>query len=57
MELPRLMHDYGHCVVARELFQGSTSFDAYISVLESVTGEVGGVVERRSADTCGGMQL
>ncbi|KAI3426356.1 hypothetical protein D9Q98_008728 [Chlorella vulgaris] len=39
MELPRLMHDYGHCVVARELFQGSTSFDAYISVLESVTGE------------------
>ena len=42
--LPRLVHDYGHCVVARQLFQGSTSFDAYIAVLEAVTGQVGGWV-------------
>ena len=41
MELPRLMRDYGHCVVARELYQGSTRFDAFIAVLESITGQVG----------------
>lgn len=59
MALPRLMHDFGHCVVARELFQGSTSFDAYISVLEAVTGQVsvparaGGVRSgRRPAGRC-----
>ena len=42
LPLPRLMHEYGHCVVARELFQGSTTFDAFISVLESITGQVCG---------------
>jgi hypothetical protein len=39
--LPRLLHEYGHCVVARELFQGSTNFDAYIHTLETIMKQVG----------------
>jgi hypothetical protein len=42
LELRRLMREQGHCVVARELFRGSASFGACISVLEEVTGEVRG---------------
>ena len=52
MELPRLMRDYGHCVVARELYQGSTRFDAFIAVLESITGQVGRVGGRVAGSHC-----
>lgn len=38
--LHRLLQEYGHCVIARELFEGAPNFDSLIEFAESITGQV-----------------
>ncbi|KAL4421833.1 hypothetical protein ABPG77_001622 [Micractinium sp. CCAP 211/92] len=37
--LHRLLQEYGHCVIARELFEGAPNFDSLIEFAESITGQ------------------
>lgn len=39
--LQRLLQEYGHCVIARELLEGASSFEALFAFAESITGQVG----------------
>lgn len=40
-QLPRLLREYGHCWIARALFEGSDNFDELLGAVESILGEVG----------------
>lgn len=34
-----MLHDYGHYAVAKQLFDGSDSFDGFVAFTEAVTGQ------------------
>jgi hypothetical protein len=39
MDVPRMLQDYGHHVVARQLFAGTESVEALMELVEALTGE------------------
>jgi hypothetical protein len=39
LEPRRMLHDFGHHAVAKQLFDGSDSFDGFVAFAEAVTGQ------------------